>query len=66
MTKAKIVGCNLVIQRGSTGWVAAFCPFSVGEKRCGEWCPHFGEPNHFMEPATLTICQMTKFAIVEE
>jgi hypothetical protein len=47
--------------------VVAQCPYSPDvDAKCGEWCPHFGEPNRSMEHTTLTICQMTKFAIVEE
>jgi hypothetical protein len=22
-----------------------FCPFAHGQTSCGDWCPHFGEPD---------------------
>ena len=34
---------NLQIERGHKK-VNQFCPFTEGERPCGDWCPLFGNP----------------------
>jgi hypothetical protein len=53
----------------SSGWIwieragklrPAFCPFTAPPddgRRCGDWCPLFGEPAPGLGAQTLLICQ---------
>lgn len=51
-------------------WRAVYCPSSQAEARCGDWCPHFGEPTtanklNGREPAvSLRLCWGTSIGFL--
>jgi len=49
------------------GCTAMFCPLSVSECRCGDWCPLFGEPktSHVSKFTSLIICQNRTLTFTE-
>ena len=70
MLEAKIDEGILSVKRGG-GFMPQVCPYSSSNLDCGDWCPHFGEPEDhrvgYSKPLgaskTLTICNDKQFKI---
>lgn len=50
---------DFFIERSKKKYQKQICPFNRRNYFCGDWCPHFGEPEEFPEYKIkyLQICQ---------
>ena len=61
---------RLVIKRNGV-WKEQYCPYSLRTSTCGDWCPHFGEPelltdNGGTRTIRVSICESTTLVCADK